>query len=516
MPHKQTMCCNCGVVRATYGSLENRKPQWCRACKPSDAIDVVHKRCICGLARPTFGLIGNIRPTFCVNCPTKPPEAVDLISKMCMCGRSIASFGVPGNTSSRYCKLCPQKSSDAVNLHPGKLCECKKTQAKFAMRRGMERKWCSLCKPEGAIDVSRKLCACGKKRPTLGLETDTGPRWCEDCPQKDPRAAKTERCIECKKSGRSKNLPGQPVRYCYGCAKTGMITYPMKKCERCKSLALYGGHDSVRLRCEEHKLLTDFNLVERPCKNCGLEEVLNAHQLCGYCEPATFLTFTKRKENRIRDMFSAHKLEFVQDKTVDSKCGKERPDFLFDVLDVENGLDHVVIVEVDEDQHKSYEYQCDDIRMFNLTQAFGGRKVFWIRYNPDAFQPKVSVTQAQREAHLLEWVLKAMKRKPVHLAEVVYLYYDECKATTPEKDIMPLIQFEKEAQTEVVPHILPKEVTQAKVLPKEVEVLQTTTQAKVLPKEKYTEEENKKITDLCLKKAWKIVLTAEKRRQKKK
>jgi hypothetical protein len=82
-------------------------------------------------------------------------------------------------------------------------------------------------------------------------------------------------------------------------------------------------------------------------------------------------------------LLDVHKLKYKHNKVPNgTKCGRERPDFVFKFVD------RIVILEVDENQHKSYPEECERIRMFNITQSFGGKPVFWIRYNPDSFKSK--------------------------------------------------------------------------------------------------------------------------------
>ena len=69
------------------------------------------------------------------------------------------------------------------------------------------------------------------------------------------------------------------------------------------------------------------------------------------------------------------------DKMVDGgKCGRERPDRLFE-LPV-----RVLIIECDENQHKERACECEQTRMVNIGQSFGGLSVYFIRWNPDNFK----------------------------------------------------------------------------------------------------------------------------------
>lgn len=58
-------------------------------------------------------------------------------------------------------------------------------------------------------------------------------------------------------------------------------------------------------------------------------------------------------------------------------CIRQRPDFLYDFCH------HVVVLEVDEDQHKMKD-TCEETRMVNMAQSFQKKTVF-VRYNPDEY-----------------------------------------------------------------------------------------------------------------------------------
>lgn len=208
----------------------------------------------------------------------------------------------------------------------------------------------------------------------------------------------------------------------------------MKMCSDCKNLAIYGKYS--RERCENHKQTNDFNLVERKCESCGLLEVLDCNDKCNSCDPSRFMKYLKQKENRIRDFLIANQIPFTQDKIPNgSDCGKQRPDFVIYLSD------RIIIIEVDEDQHKSYPCECEQIRMINLSQGFGGMPVFWIRFNPDGFktdQKSMKVSQLKKQQHLLDWLKFSFQKEMIHLAEVIYLFYDGCQEKSSEKEIRVL------------------------------------------------------------------------------
>ena len=46
---------------------------------------------------------------------------------------------------------------------------------------------------------------------------------------------------------------------------------------------------------------------------------------------------------------------------------------------------HIVIIEVDENQHTDYETSCENRRTMELSQDFGHRPLVFVRFNPDGY-----------------------------------------------------------------------------------------------------------------------------------
>lgn len=424
--------CNCGTT-ASFNLPEFKTPIYCKKCKPVDAINARHKRCECKKARPTFNIPGEKKGRWCINCPNKPLNAINVIAKLCECGKAKPTFNIAGEKVGRWCYNCHTKPVNAINV-TNKKCECNQNRPSFNLLGEKRARWCSLCKPENAIDVVHRKCECQKSVPFFNFPGEKFGKWCLSCKPADAINVLDKTC-QCGIQA-CYNLPGFVAQYCTKCKLPGMIYAPMKKCKQCKNLAIYG--QKTRQRCEEHKLENDINLVERKCIKCGLFEVLDINNICKLCNPENFIKYNQRKELHIRDVFLANNLNFIShDKIANGTiCGKERPDFIFDC-----GT-HVVIVEIDELQHKTYQCECEQTRMINIIQSFGGLKCLFIRYNPDDFKNdkgiKSLLSSNKKEEHLLDWVRLALKRIPTNLGEVVYLFFDGCNEKSSESDIVAL------------------------------------------------------------------------------
>ena len=91
--------------------------------------------------------------------------------------------------------------------------------------------------------------------------------------------------------------------------------------------------------------------------------------------------------------------------------------------------DKVVIVEIDEFQHKQYAEECECARISELVCAVGGRPLTIIRYNPDSVRGKhgrVRVEPADRIDLLIKTVTTELERTDVPFGvEVIQLWYDD-------------------------------------------------------------------------------------------
>ncbi len=105
-------------------------------------------------------------------------------------------------------------------------------------------------------------------------------------------------------------------------------------------------------------------------------------------------------------------------------CGKERPDRVFDFED------KIVVLECDEHQHRDRLLECENVRMINISQSFGGIPVYFIRWNPDDYSPiddSDPLHVSQRHLDLYNFII-GIKNKivtlPNALLSVFYMFYD--------------------------------------------------------------------------------------------
>jgi len=109
----------------------------------------------------------------------------------------------------------------------------------------------------------------------------------------------------------------------------------------------------------------------------------------GYCLPCCIQVHpeikvsrnykTKETEvvERIKETFP--NFTWIADKRIQDGCSKRRPDLLLDMGS------HIIIVEIDENQHADYDCSCEHKRLMELSQDLQHRSIVFIRFNPDDY-----------------------------------------------------------------------------------------------------------------------------------
>lgn len=358
--------------------------RFCSAHKLEGMVNVVTRKCTQPGCKKTasFGITSTLR------CKTHAdPEMKNLICKVCEHdGCDIfASYALPG----KGVTACQRHASPEMMMigrtcdHPG--CTCRSRNYDFPGGKG---RVCTRHKEPGMIDVKNAKCD----------ECDVGARY---------------------------GLPGCKPSRCSRHRLSGMLLRPRAKCTVCRKPALYG-QNFVATHCEAHREETDQNLMERSCIACGLLMVLDANNKCEFCDPARFETNRLAKQNALMTYLDKHKLRGNSTDVVIEKglCGRERPDRVFEFDD------KVVILECDEHQHKDRPCSCEQTRMVNLGQSFGGTPVYFLRWNPDMYAPGDSrapepvVKRHKLAADYLHQIEGGLVELPHALVSVLYLYHD--------------------------------------------------------------------------------------------
>jgi hypothetical protein len=110
-----------------------------------------------------------------------------------------------------------------------------------------------------------------------------------------------------------------------------------------------------------------------------------------------------------------------------AQCGRYRPDFAYE------WAEGVLLLEYDEQMHSDRNKRCELVRMAEMYPGYGGRPLFWIRFNPDAF--KVAgvthiTTRKTREAVLLRMLQEMVGNADYdHFMTICYICYNKNEST---------------------------------------------------------------------------------------
>ena len=388
--------------RASYGVKQN-EPLRCKLHKENMKLSSLI--CQCGKSQPYFNEPGETTPICCSSCKTN--TMIDIKNKRCQCGKSQPYFNEPGETTPICCSSC--KTNTMIDIK-NKRCQCGKSQPNFNEPGETTPICCSSCKTDTMINVKDKRCQCGKSQPYFNEPGETTPICCVSCKTDTMIDIKNKKC-QCGKSYPNFNEPGETTPICCSSCKTDtMIDIKNKKCQG---------------------IINDAGIC--PFDKRGNKKYKN---YCIECfrrnfplDPLTFQIRSKTKEIAVRDYINANFEGFQHDKIMTtSHCDcsiKRRIDHRYLINNT------LLVIETDENQHKSYDKMDEETRYDDLYMAFSGKWIY-IRFNPDKYINKTGTrknpTIANRLYVLKDEIEKQMKRiendENTELVERIYLYYD--------------------------------------------------------------------------------------------
>ena len=398
--------CICGLKTIAF-NLPGKLAQYCNDCKLDGMVNVKTKLCECKKAQPTYNFPNIKKPICCKQC--KKVGMVNTKDNKCKCGLAIPIYNFENETKPICCKEC--KESLMIDLiNKNKLCGCpKKVRATFNIV-GEKAKYCSSCKLNGMVNVIDRKCNCGKAQPTFNLVGKKQAICCNSC--KTPEMVDIKNidklCTKCKKYRANFNVEGESKGiFCKDCADDGMCDVTHIKCK---------GQDGI---C--------------PLKQRGNPKYKN---YCSTCysynfplDPLTLQIRKKTKEIAVRDFINSKFEGFQHDKPLwTGNCD----------CTIRRRLDHrkligntLLVIETDENQHKSYDEMDEEIRYDDLYMAYSGKWIY-IRFNPDVFNnsacdkknPAITDRFNTLEKEINKHIKRIEKEKNKELLEIVYLYYD--------------------------------------------------------------------------------------------
>jgi len=154
--------------------------------------------------------------------------------------------------------------------------------------------------------------------------------------------------------------------------------------------------------------------------------ILDKHNKCEYCQPEMFKIARLEKQNALMAYLDQHGIKGTSTDVIvnEGVCGKERPDRVFELED------KIVILECDEHQHRERNCACEQTRMINIGQGYGGLPVYFIRWNPDDYKtvnnndPETISKRYRLLANFLNDIMNNKIKLPNILVGAFYMYYD--------------------------------------------------------------------------------------------
>ena len=209
------------------------------------------------------------------------------------------------------------------------------------------------------------------------------------------------RCAEC--GGKELCSHGNKKGDCVDCGGSQICEHDKRRrrCVECNGAAICE-HNKNRQNCVQCKgsLICVHDKKKSRCRICDGSELCKS-PLCetrgikkynGYCLPCCIhlcpdIDVSRNFKTKENDVVDRVKNEFpgfswVCDKRVVDGCSKRRPDLLLDMGS------HIIIIEVDENKHDTYDCSCENKRLMELSKDVGHRPIVFIRFNPDNYVDK--------------------------------------------------------------------------------------------------------------------------------
>ncbi len=184
---------------------------------------------------------------------------------------------------------------------------------------------------------------------------------------------------------------------CKECGGSQICEHDKQKsrCKECggSSLCEHGRAKDYCKKCKGSQICEHGKRKSR-CKDCGGSalcksswcSVIGNRKYNGYCLRCCVHLFPdikvarnyKTKETAVTEYVQANFTGFtwITGHRVQDGCSQRRPDLLVDF-----GT-HILIIEVDENQHNVYDCSCENKRLMELSQDVYYRPIVFIRLNP--------------------------------------------------------------------------------------------------------------------------------------
>ena len=376
-------------------NLKNIKRQYCEHHKTGKMVESGKNICQTNdcLITAIYGNIGK-KATQCVI--HKETQMIDLFHKTCIfegcCSRP--SYGLSNENTALYC--AKHKSNSMIdNIHT----KCRELFCtivpSFNFEGQKQRLYCSHHAKDGMINISAIYCifeGC-QTHPCYNYEGQTRRLYCKEH-QLENMIDISYKCCEhegCKTRPIFNYKSEKQGQFCKKHRHANMIDVINSRCEydECEISPTHNYRGETKRRfCSSHQLPDMINISAKHCKTplCETRASTKYEGLCLRCFIYTFPEKPvsrnyKTKEHIVADeiLKSFSQFTWIADKRIQDGCSRRRPDLIMDMGS------HVIIIEIDENQHNDYDTSCENRRIMEISQDIGHRPVVFIRFNPDDY-----------------------------------------------------------------------------------------------------------------------------------
>ena len=455
---------NC-TTQPSYNKPGEKVALYCKAHAKEDMVNVKSKTCIaenCSTI-PHFNKPGEKVALYCK--AHAKEDMVNVKNKTCIAENctTIPSYNKPGEKVALYCKA--HAKEDMIDVkHKTCLIENCSTIPIYNKPGEKVALYCKAHAKEDMINVKDKTCAFENCTilPSYNKPGEKVALYCKAHAIEDMVNVKNKTCIaENCTTQPHYNKPGEKVAlYCAKHRLEGMRLTSDKTCVECTALSIYGIAGKKATHCEAHKKPNQVCISDlTKCSKCENKRVVlyknknycldccpcpkikaKISNICQICDPDligkvdTLCTDCAKlkKCQQVKEWATVlHlrrtiKTKFVHDQSA-GDCTRRRPDAYFN-------LDrHVVIVEIDENQHRGYAESCECARISEIVATIGGRPIIFIRFNPDVIKHNNKI-QNIALSDRLNYLTEVVKREIITIPDkfsvkVIQLYYD-CNENT--------------------------------------------------------------------------------------
>jgi hypothetical protein len=340
-----------------------------------------------------FNYKNNKNPIYCKN--HKKENMVNTSYKLCnneLCLK-VACYNFPGMTF----KFCKEHGEEGMVDVRSKHCaskDCYK-RANFNYMKSKNPLYCGSHKEPDMIDIKTRRCKSKdcNLRPNYNYFGQITPLYCKEHRLEDMVDISHKKCeFEDCQVRPIYNYPNDfNAMFCKKHMKEGMIDVTCKRCDTngCNERAYYNFvNDKLPRFCKIHRKMEMEDKTHTKCLTSLCDTAVTA-KYRGYClfcfsqlfpEENNSRNYKTKERSVVESVLEAFSdLSWVADKRVEIGCSRRRPDLFIDMGS------HVIVIEVDENQHQSYDTMCESKRIMEISQDIQHRPLVCIRFNPDKY-----------------------------------------------------------------------------------------------------------------------------------